>query len=523
MRELDAKIKLFVGSRIEYESELDTIREIVNMVEAESVSAVIIANIHLSGRQIDIIFATEKQVLVIEVKNHNRPLKGTENGTWQFKSATGEWRNTRNYYQQTLNASYALKDSMSAFSNAEVQYPTAALVFVPSIPNGSSIPSSDYKVKVGSLEVIRNLGKINQNSTWSLQQWRGFSNSQNLTPVFSLESARSSKLMSATETLSRYESEFLKTYSNESKKLVHFNCYVNEEVVYSKKVIEYGSSGKDLLIIGPSGCAKSMLAREIGAQSFEKGQVPIIIEAKYFNKDFGNLLNQEVCLLNVSSFGQLVSTCKSLNKRLAIIIDGFNECPHAFRHRLYRCIRATSFRYRTVIILTSQKAFKELNNLKCETIKIDTPNTKVKNAIANIDNYRKVSSDITKLIELAKSGFEAEIIGEIKELIVTNSNRFDVFEMYARKKLGKSAQVGVTSLSQIASYMTENLTFSMSLRDLERFQVTNEWPTDIFNLLKLKNLLAQRSDNVSFEHELFLDIFSAEAIIRACGNSADDV
>ena len=60
--------------------------------------------------------------------------------------ASGVWKKVRNPYTQVIGEKLALRDEMRRFSGADVAYPGAAVVFVPAIPSGSTIPQNDFKV-----------------------------------------------------------------------------------------------------------------------------------------------------------------------------------------------------------------------------------------------------------------------------------------------------------------------------------------------------------------------------------------
>ena len=62
----DASIEIYVGAPVEYQSERLALQQLIPTLKETNCRAVILANIHLSGRQIDIVVATESSVLVVE-------------------------------------------------------------------------------------------------------------------------------------------------------------------------------------------------------------------------------------------------------------------------------------------------------------------------------------------------------------------------------------------------------------------------------------------------------------------------
>jgi hypothetical protein len=276
-----------------------------------------------------------------------------------------------------------------------------------------------------------------------------------------------------------------------------------------------------MLIVGPSGCGKSMLAKEIGSMCIKHGSIPIIIEATYYEREFSALLNQEAALLDVPSINALFSACERLGKPLLIILDGYNECRQTLRQRLSRCIRATAIRYCTGVIVTSQEVFRELEQLNLEIVSVPEPDMEVKKAIADFVDDEEKSSTIEELLDLARSGLEADIVGQIRNSIIPRMSRYALFDTYVRKRLGDFAQTGIRILSHIGRYLSVNVTFSMSVRDFDRLLETNAWPSSAPKRLLDANLLKGRGDRISFGHELYLNVFSAEGVIRACANESD--
>jgi len=88
MTRLDSKIEVYIGSPVEHDSERLALSQVVATLSSGSAAAVILANVTLSSRQIDLIVATEKFVLVVEAKGSTRPVRGGKNGNWEFLSAT---------------------------------------------------------------------------------------------------------------------------------------------------------------------------------------------------------------------------------------------------------------------------------------------------------------------------------------------------------------------------------------------------------------------------------------------------
>lgn len=526
MHKLGSKIDLYIGHLVDHESDQLALMQVVEAISKDSIQAVIMANVHLSGRQIDLIVATESQLLVIEAKKSSRPLRGSENGVWEFLSATGEWRTIgKNYYIQTLEAKNALHSSMSKFSGRTESYPDAALIFVTGIPNGSKIPPSDFKVKIDGLKLLENYKyKDDSRSLWSLDTWYTFAKKNNLIKVDTLDSALHENLLQASLLLDEYRKSYSDLYTNQSQNFVPIQGKTDGVPVSSIEIEHLMPLEKGLMIVGSSGCGKSMLSQRIGLTFVQGGGISVFIEAKNFENELNPLLSQEAALLvPTSSIKNIMSACRIFDTPLLIILDGYNECPQSYRQRLARCLRAFSIRYRANIVVTSQDMFPELMALNFKAFHVDEPNAEIKKAIAGIEVDEPISSKEEYLLALAKSGLEAKIVGQISKTIQPGISRYALFDAYIRKRLENSAQEAIRMLAHIGKYLSENLCFSMSIRDFDRLSDVFSWQTPILKQLLEANVLSRRGDRISFGHELYLNAFSAEAVIRACNNDAGKV
>ena len=53
-----------------------------------------------------LLVATNDFALVFEVKGFTRPIRGGENGDWQYQQVSGQWKDIRNPYRQALGAAF---------------------------------------------------------------------------------------------------------------------------------------------------------------------------------------------------------------------------------------------------------------------------------------------------------------------------------------------------------------------------------------------------------------------------------
>lgn len=446
---------IFLGSPIEYESERNVLTYLIGKLEAENSAAIIFCNINLKGRQIDFVVASEKVVLVIEAKGYSAPLRGGVNGDWQVQLSSGRWKRERNFYQQVLNAKYALFDEMKVSSNDDISYPDAALVFSPSIPDGSAIPACDYKVKIGGLDLLDRWDGFESSANWPLNQWVEFAKQHNLEKVSSLAAAIDNKLQQTEDLINRYTKQFIATHETSVNCFVPIACDVDNKQVHSDVVASRALKKFGCFLIGQSGFGKTLCAKQMGVKAIACDHIPVFIEAKYFKGELNPLLNQEVCLMGEQSAKQLIDASRTLQRPLLIIVDGFNECPIRERDRLARCLKAMMRRYCAKLIITTQDYYEQLQDLNLLLVNVAAPSLLVKTKIANSISAITKNDTINGLLDAVKSGLEARIIGEIELLHFKGKGRFALFDAYIRDRLGKNARAGISALSCIGIYLLE--------------------------------------------------------------------
>ena len=192
-----ASIEIFIGGPVEHDSERATLQRAVEHLSTRGISAVVLANVLLDGRQIDLVIALDLGTLVVECKAIERAGPRWAERRLASSARQGVWKPAPNAYTQTLGEALAVRDAMSAFVGTDVPYPNAALVFVARLPPGSSVPASDFKVAVGSLDDLPKMIAETKRQGWSLDVWRRFAARHRLTRVESVESAVSERLLAA--------------------------------------------------------------------------------------------------------------------------------------------------------------------------------------------------------------------------------------------------------------------------------------------------------------------------------------
>ena len=525
MNGLDAPaVDIYIGSLVEYESERSMLREVVRFLATDGRQAVIFANFEVGSRQIDLLVASDDVALVIEAKGFTRPVRGGENGDWQLHLASGRWKDIRNPYQQVLNATLAVKNAVADFAGTGAPYIDAVLVFSPAIPFGSQAFEGNHKVSVTGLNGLQEELRKQRPSALSVDRWREFAECLGLRRAASVCAACDHKLKESENRLRQYRAMFCSTYWK-GDALVPFSCRLDGKTISSDEVAHLVlERGGGLLLQGPSGCGKSILAKASGKAFNDLGGVTINIQGKEFVGRIKDMVDREAALLGAQSGAQLLKDTSRLGQPILFIVDGYNECPENLQEQLTRGMAALAGRYRGGLLVTSKVAIVRGDLLELQKVDVLPPSMETKFAIARAALEGKVQLEtIENLLVAVSTGLEARFVGEVGVTLTPGSSRYALFDAFTRNRLGDAASDGIRVLSQVAAWLFKRVAFGMSIREFDRLMDHNDVLAELRKLVLDRGLLTIRGGWVSFPHEMFLDAFAAEAVVRQAANSPDAV
>jgi hypothetical protein len=443
---------------------------------------------------------------------------------WQLHVASGSWKNFQNPYLQTVGAKNAIRDAMRSFWGENVGYPSAALVFSPSIPVGSSPYRGDFKAAVIGLDTVGDLLDQANSAHWSVDQWRAFAQHQNLIRVDRMEAAFDPRIAEAGDLIRTYTAAFRRSYTALADELIPYTCRREHKTCSSMEVVELGATGASLLLSGPSGCGKSLAAFRMGVDTIDRGRLPILVQGKNFAGNLRDTVNTEVALLDMPSATALISACRRLEYPISLLVDGYNECAEDQRSRLTRSVAAAARRYEASVVITTRSSVDRGELLQLDEIAVSEPDAYTKSAIATrASGGAPLHESVEPLLNSVCSGLEARLIGEIGREISSEPSRYAIFDAYVRKRLGEDAVDGIQALARLAGFLSDRISFGLTVRELDRLAERERIPARLLRRLHEANLLTTRGDRASFGHELFLNAFAAEAVVRRGDGKASDI
>ena len=279
--------------------------------------------------------------------------------------------------------------------------------------------------------------------------------------------------------------------------------------------------GGGLILKGPSGCGKSMLAEAASVAYSETGGTAIIVQGKEFSGSIEEVINRETTLLGAQSAMQLQLLVDALRLKspLLLIVDGYNECAENLRGQFTREVVALADRFEAGVLVTSQIQPERNELLGLMDVNVQTPTKEVKFAIAEGVSDGKVGpAAIKDLLDAVSTGLEAKLVGEVGADVTPGSSRYALFNAFARKRLSEAASDGIRVLSKVADWLSTRFAFSLSIWDFDRLMDEDSESSELRKLLVDSGMLTIKGDRVSFPHEMFLDAFAAEAVVRQAGD-----
>lgn len=507
-------IRIFIGEPVQNRSEHDCLRAACEALAQMRSWAYIFANFHAGGRQIDLTIFTEKTTLVIEAKGYSLPVRGGVNGQWEQFGPFGA-RKIGNAYNQALDAKNALRDVIQRMNQID-GYPNGLVVVVPIIPEGSALTSGDFKVAVTDLDQIAQLLTRPSGALLTQDLCKALARQLSLEAVASAEAALNDEVLMAETSCDTYLKTFSDFYGPLAVELVsdQYKCGALEiGLSQVQSMVTGGDTG--VLIHGPSGCGKTLLTTSCAISCVAAGCIPIFVSAKNFDGQFQRLLDREAALLNARSASRIITVCRLLGKRVILFLDGYNECRDDLKVSLTRSLKAFALRYGAGVVVSTQQDLVRADLLTTKTVFVKRPSDELKEALAKIEKQGDRAGNFRSLLQVASSGLEAGLVGQIGAFLPAGASRFALFDTYARRKLGTSAAEGIRVLSAFAETLIHRACFSLSVREFDRLCDSANLDHTARQQLLRSQLLQVRGDRVSFIHELFFSAFSAEAAMRS--------
>jgi Nuclease-related domain len=505
MSEEAAKTKIYLGGQIAHASECKFLAFIVTWLEEQRLPSIVLANVEIDGRQIDCIVVTDNTVSVVEVKTSQFPIRGDINGTWTRLSASGEWKDYTNAYQQAVGAKNRVRDAMQAARPVGNFHPDGFVVFTSPIPEGSEVTPGNFKALVTTIDLFPGQLKTAGASPWAITDWETFARKLKLTSVTLDQAIAGVEAREAFNLLKRYTDAVASEYGRDAER------WLPETEEQRDELMSAAAADAGCFINGPSGCGKSLMAKWLAAKLAAEGHPTFFLAAKNFNGSWADSLRREVGLLADDAPGHLYRAIARSDRSVFLVIDAVNEfgatAPEALRG-----VRALARRMGARLIITGQDAKpEEFGGLRSVTIA--RPSFDLKQRIARSVG-RELTSVAQEVLRAVGSGIEAGLVGQIGTDLRANATRLLLVDQYVRKRLDGHARAGSFGLRRLASTLHEQVAFSMAEASFDEFMHAQGLSFAECDLLFTADLLTRRAGRVSFSHEMILNACAAFDLAR---------
>jgi hypothetical protein len=497
--------KIYVGAPIDQDSERKFLASAVQWLEGQQIPFVVLANVHIGGRQIDCIVVTAHGVSVVEVKSSYLPVRGDLNGNWARLHSSGEWRPYTNAYLQALAAKNALRDAMMAAKPVGKFYPDGHVVFTSGFTEGSQVTTGDFKVAVTTLDRFLSSFKVQGTAPWSLNDWRAFAAKLALTPISVAEAVASAEDQETAKLLKQYSAAFAVEYGRDAAR------WLPEDSEQRGGLLAAATTGAGCFITGASGCGKTLMAKWVAADLARAGNPTLFFAAKDFAGSWADCIRREVALLSDQSPSALLRAISRADSPVFLVLDGINELgthgPNALRG-----IRALARRLGAKLIVTAQEGKPPEFGGLC-TFTVSRPSIDLKRRIAQSSG---VALSVTALgvLKAVSSGIEAEIVGQIGGDLNADATRLVLLDQYIRIRLGVHARAASFGLRRLASWLHEHVAFSMPEANFDEFMRAQEVRFEDCDALFAGGLLVRRAGRISFSHEMIQNACAAFDLAR---------
>jgi hypothetical protein len=515
--------EVFLGHPPSDPTEKKFLRQLSRDLVQCGVDALVLANIEVGPgrRQLDFLIVTAARTVQCELKGLRLPVIGTANGLWHQVAPGGERRVLdTNPGRQAKEITFALSDEMKAFAR-KVTVPrppkghfyraidTVVCVF-PEIPHGSQIDRHPHVTVLGYEDLLARVGADGPRIPWTREHWGAFIRHLGLyRPEDQQREARQAR--QRRELAEDYARRFARTHGHALEPIVQTEARVAGVEIEQMNLAARLLAGETVRVIGPSGVGKTLRSRAAAVELAERGEIPIWLDAADWDPRldaFETLLGRAVGSFTTGSASELISSATASGRRVAVILDGLNECPPASRGELLSAVGGLALNHEAGVLISSSAEVVLPETLSPhEAIELLLPDRDDKEQILAAHH----AEDLVPHSDTFQTPFELVIAARCFQEIPGPPTRATVLDAYVGQLAGSESARAV--LRSLAGEMHRGLRGSLpvqeTLRRLQRDGVTAQE----IDVALASPLLRVTQGRLSFTHESLVRFLAAEVLL----------
>lgn len=386
----------------------------------------------------------------VELKDWPFPLFGKANGPWSQRLPDGSLKTTgrENPHHQTLHAKYAILDDMKRMVSdsrglcvlpGEPDYKEIESVICryPALAPGSDV-YQDYKDWVKSYDQLLQAIRANKSSRpWTLDHWRLFATH------LGLVRRDDDGTTAPTSVVDDYARRFQALYSSGLHELVYTDLRIERQALRSDALLSFLRTGKHGQLLGPSGCGNSHLVTHMALRAIAEGVIPIFASAKFCREKLSSLLDRSVAPFVPHGAVQFLQAVREAGRPLALILDGYNECPPKRRQDLLKDLQALYLRWPMPIVLTAHDPIDVPGDLNGDRFHFVELSAAEKNSVFESYAGSKLSDNDARLLAPFVTSLEISLAAECSKELPAQCTRSDLLRAYIDRRLSGTSNVAM--------------------------------------------------------------------------------
>jgi hypothetical protein len=503
-------VQLFLGAPIENPAEAACIRGLQRDLETAEITAVILANLTVGPKrkQIDLVVATETTAIVVEVKGYIHPVHGKVNGPWAQELDDGTRRDlgTTNPYQQALDNRHAVTDGMRAAGGPDLKPAIGGMLCLyPMAPIGSIIPAGDHKVQIGAYADLLAMLRKPRPKALSLERWQEFAGHHNLRDQSKASPTQAEMIIA--DYLAAYRDLGAATLGPYIEPLF-------EDAASTEELAARCTNGEQLQVVGGSGTGKTELLKRLGAACAARGNIPVLVRARDFDRDIGPMLRADIARYTNLGTTALFRAAEQAGAEIILHVDALNECPLERRPDLVATLQAARINYGARIVVTDQARSVLPASISGACVTLLKPDKGHARSLVEAHLRRAVKPAEEDALDIVSSAQDAVVLAATLEVSNTADGRFALYHGFTQARLQVVGSPGANrGLAELATVMRSGFVSAIPTAAAERI-LEAQSPARFADVCR-SGLLWHEGNSVGFRHELIGDFFASDALLRS--------